>query len=105
MNVKVGMRSKEINVTYLVDEQTMAIKVILPDTYPLDSAKVVTVNRVAVKEEKWQSWLRNCQGVITFSVSTRPPQSSQYSNADIRLCRTAASSTASQPGERTSLVH
>ncbi|CAK4034431.1 ring zinc finger [Lecanosticta acicola] len=67
MTVKVGMRSKEINVSYLVDEQTMAIKVILPDTYPLDSAKVVTVHRVAVKEEKWQSWLRNCQGVITFS--------------------------------------
>ncbi|KAK4498188.1 hypothetical protein PRZ48_010845 [Zasmidium cellare] len=67
MTVRVGMRSKEINVSYLVDEQTMAIKVILPETYPLDSAKVVSVNRVAVKEEKWQSWLRNCQGVITFS--------------------------------------
>ncbi|UJO21556.1 E3 ubiquitin-protein ligase listerin [Fulvia fulva] len=69
MSVKVGMRSKEINVSYLVDEQTMAIKVILPDTYPLNSAKVDSVNRVAVKEEKWRSWLLNCQGVITFSAS------------------------------------
>lgn len=69
MTVKVGMRSKEINVSYVVDEQTMAIKVVLPEAYPLDSAKVVGVSRVAVKEEKWQSWLRNCQGVITFSVS------------------------------------
>jgi hypothetical protein len=69
MTVKVGMRSREINVAYLVDEQHMAIKVTLPEAYPLDAAKVTSVNRVAVKEEKWQSWLRNCQGVITFSVS------------------------------------
>ncbi|KAM0719105.1 hypothetical protein Q7P37_005010 [Cladosporium fusiforme] len=65
--IKVGMRSKEINVSYLVDEQTMAIKIVLPDAYPLAAAQVVGVSRVAVKEEKWQSWLRNCQGVITFS--------------------------------------
>ncbi|KAI7460887.1 hypothetical protein KC357_g8860 [Hortaea werneckii] len=67
MAVKVGMRSKEVNVSYVVDEQTMAIKVVLPDAYPLSSAQVLGVSRVAVKEEKWQSWLRNCQGVITFS--------------------------------------
>ncbi|KAK3706180.1 hypothetical protein LTR37_012881 [Vermiconidia calcicola] len=67
MNVKVGMRSKEISVGYIVDEQTMAMKVVLPDAYPLVSAQVQGVSRVAVKEEKWQSWLRNCQGVITFS--------------------------------------
>ncbi|SMR54765.1 unnamed protein product [Zymoseptoria tritici ST99CH_3D1] len=67
MTVKVGMRSREVNVAYLVDEQHMAIKVVLPEAYPLDAAKVTSVNRVAVKEEKWQSWLRNCQGVITFS--------------------------------------
>ncbi len=69
LTVKVGMRSKEINVSYLVDEQTMSMKVVLPDAYPLASALVQGVSRVAVKEEKWQSWLRNCQGVITFSVS------------------------------------
>lgn len=69
MTVKVGLKSKEVNASYLVDEQTMAIVVRLPDTYPLAAAKVEGVSRVAVKEEKWQSWLRNCQGVITFSVS------------------------------------
>jgi E3 ubiquitin-protein ligase listerin len=69
MTVKVGTKSKEINVSYLIDEQTMAIRVALPDAYPLASAHVQGINRVAVKEEKWQSWLRNCQGVITFSVS------------------------------------
>ena len=65
------MNSKEVYVNYIVDEQTMAIKVVLPAAYPLASAQVVSVSRVAVKEDKWQSWLRNCQGVITFSVSTR----------------------------------
>lgn len=69
LNVRVGMKSKEVNVTYEIDEQTMAIKVVLPAAYPLASAQVVGVNRVAVREEKWQSWLRNCLGVITFSVS------------------------------------
>jgi len=67
MTVKVGMKSKEINASYLVDEQIMAIKIVLPETYPLTPAQVLSVNRVAVKEEKWQSWLRNCSGVITFS--------------------------------------
>lgn len=71
MSVKVGMRSKEIHASYLIDEQTMAIKVVLPDAYPLVSAHVTGVSRVAVREEKWQSWLRNCQGVINFSVSCR----------------------------------
>lgn len=65
--IKVGTRSREINVSYVVDEQTMAIKIALPEAYPLAPAQVVGVSRVAVKEEKWQSWLRNCQGVITFS--------------------------------------
>lgn len=68
-SVRVGHRSKEIHATYLVDEQTMAIKIVLPDAHPLETAKVVGVSRVAVKEEKWQSWLMNCAGVITFSVS------------------------------------
>nr|POE74411.1 e3 ubiquitin-protein ligase listerin [Quercus suber] len=67
MSVKVGMKSKEIIVSYVVDEQTMAIKVVLPEAYPLAAAEVVGINRVAVKEERWQSWLRNCRGVIIFS--------------------------------------
>jgi len=66
-SVKVSSRSKEVNVSYLVDEQIMAIVVRLPDEYPLQGAKVDGISRVAVDEKRWQSWLRNCQGVITFS--------------------------------------
>lgn len=69
MTVKVAMRAKEVNVSYLVDEQNMSIAVRLPETYPLNGARVEGVSRVAVDEKRWASWLRNCQGVITFSVS------------------------------------
>jgi hypothetical protein len=103
MTVKPSMQSKEVNVSYVVDEQIMAIKVVLPETYPLDSAKVLSVSRVAVKEEKWQSWLRNCQGVITFSVRCRVCR--HYTDHFVLTCnpnRTAASSTVFRPGERTS---
>lgn len=67
LTVKVNVRSREVNVAYLVDEQTMAIVVRLPETYPLTGARVEGVSRVAVDEKRWLSWLRNCQGVITFS--------------------------------------
>lgn len=118
--VKVAMRSKEVNVSYVVDEQTMAIVVRLPETYPLEMARVEGVSRVAVDEKKWQSWLRGCQGVITFSVSTvfsQSPltcstflQSLQESpflprmntDTDDLVYRMATSSTVSRPGARTS---
>jgi hypothetical protein len=70
---KVGFRSREITVSYEVDEQIMSMKIVLPEAYPLASPQVVGINRVAVNEEKWQSWLRNCQGVIAFSVRTNIP--------------------------------
>ncbi|KAJ9649033.1 hypothetical protein H2199_000946 [Coniosporium tulheliwenetii] len=67
LKVKVNQRAKEITASYEVDEQTMAIIVRLPGNYPLRQAVVEGLNRVAVDERKWQSWLRNTQGVITFS--------------------------------------
>ncbi|THX31270.1 hypothetical protein D6D12_02973 [Aureobasidium pullulans] len=66
-SVKVSPRSREVQFSYLVDEQTMSIVIRLPETYPLASARVEGLNRVAADERKWQSWLRNCQGVIQFS--------------------------------------
>ncbi|KAI4847398.1 hypothetical protein E4T45_06803 [Aureobasidium sp. EXF-8846] len=66
-SAKVSPRSREVQFSYLVDEQTMSIVIRLPETYPLASARVEGLNRVAADERKWQSWLRNCQGVIQFS--------------------------------------
>lgn len=66
--IKVSKRSKEIFAGYEVDELMMQIVIRFPDNYPLEGVKVDGLNRVAVTEKKWLSWLRNTQGVITFSV-------------------------------------
>lgn len=65
--IKVSKRSKEIFAGYEVDELMMQIVIRFPDNYPLEGVKVEGLNRVAVTEKKWLSWLRNTQGVITFS--------------------------------------
>ncbi|OMP81578.1 E3 ubiquitin-protein ligase listerin [Diplodia seriata] len=67
LTVKVNQRGKEITAGYEVDEQFMTIVVRLPANYPLAPVVVEGINRVAVSEQKWQAWLRNCQGVVTFS--------------------------------------
>ncbi len=66
--VKVSRKSREVYAGYEVDEMMMQIVVRFPSAYPLEGIKVEGVNRVAVGEKKWQSWLMITQGVITFSV-------------------------------------
>jgi len=65
--VKVSRKSREIYAGYEVDEMQMQIVIRLPAAYPLEGVKVDGVNRVAVSEKKWHSWLMVTQGVITFS--------------------------------------
>ncbi|CZT43733.1 uncharacterized protein RSE6_03809 [Rhynchosporium secalis] len=65
--VKVSKRSKEIFAGYEVDELMMQVGIRFPENYPLEGVRVDGINRVAVSEKKWLSWLRNTQGVITFS--------------------------------------
>lgn len=67
LTVKVSPRAREVTASYLVDEQTMTIRISLPPAYPLRQATVDGLARVAVPEAKWQSWLRNTQAVIAFS--------------------------------------
>jgi hypothetical protein len=66
--VKISKRSREVFAGYEVDEMLMQIVIRLPENYPLEGVKVEGVNRVAVSEKKWISWLMITQGVITFSV-------------------------------------
>ena len=70
--VKASKRSREVFAGYEVDEMQIQIVIRLPEAYPLDGVKVEGVNRVAVSEKKWSSWLMITQGVITFSVSPFP---------------------------------
>ncbi|KAI9823985.1 MAG: hypothetical protein M1826_007579 [Phylliscum demangeonii] len=67
MQVTVSKRAKEIRAGYEVDDQNMQMVIRLPGAYPLQQATVEGVNRVAVDEKKWRSWLLSTQGVITFS--------------------------------------
>ncbi|KAK2009912.1 hypothetical protein LZ32DRAFT_401950 [Colletotrichum eremochloae] len=65
--VKVSKTGKEITAGYEVDESMASIAIKVPASYPIEGVSVVGVNRVAVSERKWQSWLLTTQGVITFS--------------------------------------
>lgn len=64
--VKVSPRAREITASYLVDEQTMSMRVSLPPSFPLSNASIESLARVAVNEQKWQSWLRTSLGAITI---------------------------------------
>lgn len=66
--VKVSQAGKEVTAGYEVDESLASIAIRVPQGYPLENVSVVGINRVAVNERKWQSWLMTTQGVITFSV-------------------------------------
>jgi len=65
--IKPNQRTKEITVGKEIDEQLLSLVIRLPPTYPLGQATLAGLNRVAVDDKKWRSWLLNSQGVITFS--------------------------------------
>lgn len=68
LSIKASKRSREVFAGYEVDDMQMQIVIRLPPAYPLEGVKVEGINRVAVSEKKWTSWLMITQGVITFSV-------------------------------------
>ncbi|KAI1134401.1 hypothetical protein F5Y05DRAFT_422708 [Hypoxylon sp. FL0543] len=65
--VKVSRAAREITAGYEVDEFQASISIRIPQDYPLEGVTVSGINRVAVNERKWQSWILTTQGVITFS--------------------------------------
>jgi E3 ubiquitin-protein ligase listerin len=89
--VKVSKNSREVYAGCEIDDMQMQIVIRLPATYPLEGVKVDGINRVAVSEKKWQSWLMITQGVITFSV--RHPTlylyllpAKEFPFTDVHLC-------------------
>ncbi|KAJ4308229.1 hypothetical protein N0V94_009445 [Neodidymelliopsis sp. IMI 364377] len=64
--VRVAPRAREITASYVLDEQTMSMRISLPPAFPLANAHIEGLNRVAVNEQKWQSWLRTSLGAITI---------------------------------------
>ncbi|KAI4200351.1 MAG: hypothetical protein LQ350_003999 [Teloschistes chrysophthalmus] len=67
MTVKTSPSTREITATIPLDDQSLALAVHLPPSYPLARATVSSLHRVGVSEQKWQSWLRTSQGIINFS--------------------------------------
>ena len=65
--VRVARAAREITAGYEVDESMAAISIKIPQNYPIENVVVQSLNRVAVNEKKWQSWIMTTQGVITFS--------------------------------------
>ncbi|KAI4866857.1 hypothetical protein F4820DRAFT_239123 [Hypoxylon rubiginosum] len=65
--VKVSRTAREVVAGYEIDEQQASISIRVPQEYPLEGVTVTGINRVAVNERKWQSWIMTTQGVITFS--------------------------------------
>ncbi|KAI1386605.1 uncharacterized protein F4822DRAFT_321485 [Hypoxylon trugodes] len=65
--VKISRSAKEITAGYEVDELQASIVIRIPQEYPLETVTVAGINRVAVNERKWQSWIITTQGIITFS--------------------------------------
>ncbi|GAP86271.1 putative ring zinc finger protein [Rosellinia necatrix] len=67
LSVKVSPKTKEVIAGYEVDDLTASIAIRIPPEFPLEAVTVVGINRVAVDERKWKSWIMTTQGVITFS--------------------------------------
>ncbi|KAL2257670.1 hypothetical protein VTK26DRAFT_9328 [Humicola hyalothermophila] len=64
--VKVNKAAREVSAGYPVDDDAATISLRVPTSYPLDPVDVVGVKRVAVREEKWQSWLKATKAVMMF---------------------------------------
>ncbi|KAM3542587.1 hypothetical protein ARSEF1564_004507 [Beauveria bassiana] len=67
LQVRVSKAAREVTAGYEVDESQASIVIKVPASYPIESVTVSSLNRVAVTDRKWQSWIMTTQGVITFS--------------------------------------
>ncbi|KAK4194338.1 hypothetical protein QBC40DRAFT_35318 [Triangularia verruculosa] len=66
LEVKVNKPVREITASFPVDDDFATIQIVVPQSYPLEPVDVMSVKRVAIKEEKWQSWLKGIKAVIMF---------------------------------------
>ncbi|KAL8689551.1 MAG: hypothetical protein Q9218_004800, partial [Villophora microphyllina] len=67
MTVKTSQATREITASIPIDEQSLALAITLPPSYPLSRATVSSLHRIGVTEQKWRSWLITTQGIINFS--------------------------------------
>ncbi|KAI2628291.1 hypothetical protein GGS21DRAFT_527242 [Xylaria nigripes] len=65
--VKVSPAAREVIAGYEVDDLNASIAIRIPPGFPLEAVTVVGINRVAVDERKWKSWISTTHGAIIFS--------------------------------------
>ncbi|KAK4465790.1 hypothetical protein QBC42DRAFT_293860 [Cladorrhinum samala] len=69
LTIKVNKYQREVNAAYPVDDDTAIITFIVPQSYPLEPVEVLGTKRVAVREDKWQAWIKGIKAVIMFGNS------------------------------------
>jgi len=65
LTVKTSSTTRQITASTPIDEQSIAISITLPPSYPLARAEVAGVHRVGIAQNKYESWIRNAQGQLT----------------------------------------
>lgn len=67
LEIKASKGVRSVFAGYEIDDTSVQIAIRFPPNYPFYNVKVEGLNRVAVPEKKWRSWLLIVQGAITFS--------------------------------------
>lgn len=67
LNVSVSKSGKVVTAYYFIDNQTMEVAFIYPDTYPLKDIQVEGVQLVGVKEKQWRAWILASQSALKFN--------------------------------------
>ena len=67
ITVRISLQSSTVSASYPIDDSECAISITLPPSFPLNQAVVNSINRIAIDERRWQSWLRTTQATIAFS--------------------------------------
>ncbi|KAK3943378.1 hypothetical protein QBC46DRAFT_338629 [Diplogelasinospora grovesii] len=67
LQIRISRAAREVIASYEVDEEIASMSIKIPQAFPVEYVSVVGINRVAVDEKRWQSWLKTAQGAITFA--------------------------------------
>ncbi|QSZ33137.1 hypothetical protein DSL72_002723 [Monilinia vaccinii-corymbosi] len=109
LEIKVSKGTRSVFASYEVDETSIQIAIRFPCNYPFYNVKVEGLNRVAVPEKKWRSWLLIVQGAITFSNGSlidglttfrRNVEGSLKGHTECAICYSIISSDKKTPDKR-----
>ncbi|KAI9651220.1 hypothetical protein NHQ30_001258 [Ciborinia camelliae] len=109
LEIKASKGARSVSASYEVDETNIQIAIRFPLNYPFYNVKVEGLNRVAVPERKWRSWLLIVQGAITFSNGSlidglttfrRNVEGSLKGHTECAICYSIISSDKKTPDKR-----